>query len=137
VDQLVELAEALKAETNPVEALRSWLRANIAFIATKKGMAAALAMAAQSSSELAAYSLERLTRALGELLRRAAEADGIRADIAPEDLLRAVVGMCYAQDRPGWQESVLRLLDLFVDGLRRPFGEEHTRRGCGPTGRQA
>lgn len=117
VDQLVALAEALQAEADPVEALRRWLRANIAFIATKKGMAAALAMAASSSSELATQSVDRLTRAMGELLRRAAEAGGIRSDIAPEDLLRAVVGMCYAQDRPGWQEGVARLIDVLVDGL--------------------
>jgi hypothetical protein len=42
----------------------------------------------------------------------------IRSDISPEDLLRALVGMCYMHDQPGWQKSVLRLLDVFVDGLR-------------------
>ena len=26
--------------------------------------------------------------------------------------------MCYMHDQPGWQSSVLRLLDVFVDGLR-------------------
>ncbi len=41
----------------------------------------------------------------------------IRPDIGPEDLLRALVGMCYLHDQPGWQASVLRLLDVFVDGL--------------------
>jgi hypothetical protein len=25
--------------------------------------------------------------------------------------------MCYMHDQPGWQKSVLRLLDVFVDGL--------------------
>jgi hypothetical protein len=28
------------------------------------------------------------------------------------------VGMCYMHDQPGWQASVLRLVDVFVDGLR-------------------
>jgi hypothetical protein len=41
----------------------------------------------------------------------------IRADITPEDLLRALVGMCYSYDQPGWQSTVLRLVDVFVDGL--------------------
>jgi AcrR family transcriptional regulator len=121
VEQLVQLAEHLEAETTPVEALRRWLQAGVEFMATKKGMAAALAMAAQGSPDLAAYSLDRLTRAVGELLHRAAAAGEIRADIDPEDLLRAVVGMCYSYDGTAWQPKVLRLIDVFVDGLgRRP-----------------
>jgi AcrR family transcriptional regulator len=119
VEQLVELAKHLEAETAPIEALRQWLRAGVEFMATKKGMAAALAMAAHGSSELVAYSLERLTRALGDLLQRAMAAGDIRADIDPEDVLRTLVGMCYALDRPGWQAKVLRLVDVFIDGLRR------------------
>jgi hypothetical protein len=82
-------------------------------------MAAALAMAAASSSELVAYSLNQLSRALGELLQRAVSAGEIRADIDAEDLLRTLVGMCYAHDRPGWQAKVLRLVDVFIDRLRR------------------
>jgi hypothetical protein len=83
-------------------------------------MSAALALAVNSSSELSAYSFERLTKAVGALLDRAVAAGEIRADISSEDLLRALVGMCYLHDQPGWQASVLRLLDVFVDGLRRP-----------------
>jgi AcrR family transcriptional regulator len=132
VEQLVELAGELKAAAGPAEALRHWMRANVEFIATKKGMVAALALAAHgSSSDLVAYSLDRLTRAVGDLLRRAVEAGEIRADIGPEDLLRALVGLCYAQDRPGWQAGVLRLVDVFVDGLRRQPDPDHDRRRCG------
>jgi hypothetical protein len=53
------------------------------------------------------------------LLERPAAAGEIRADISAEDVLRALVGMCYMRDQPGWQASVLRLVDVFVDGLRR------------------
>jgi AcrR family transcriptional regulator len=121
VEQLVELAKHLETNIAPVEALRRWLRAGVEFMATKKGMAAALAMAAHGSSELVAYSLDRLSGAVGELLQRAVAAGELRADIDPEDLLRTVVGMCYAHDRPGWQARVLRLVDVFIDGLcRRP-----------------
>jgi AcrR family transcriptional regulator len=118
VDQLVDLAGQLKEEGAPVEALRRWLRANVEFVATKKGMSAALALAAHSSSELSAYSFDRLTKALGLLLDRAIAAGEIRADIGSEDLLRTLVGMCIMHDKPGWQASVLRLVDVFVDGLR-------------------
>jgi AcrR family transcriptional regulator len=117
VQQLSELAEQLKSEADPVDALRRWLRSNVEFVATKKGMSAALALAVQSSSELTTFSFERLTKAVGALLDRAVAAGEIRGDISPEDLLRALVGMCYLHDQPGWQKSVVRLLDVFVDGL--------------------
>src|SRR5215831_7080223 len=118
VEQLSELAEQLKSAKDPVDALRRWLRSNVEFVATKKGMSAALALAVQSGSELYAFSFERLTKAVGSLLDRAVAAGEIRADISPEDLLRALIGMCYMHDQPGWQTSVLRLVDVFIDGLR-------------------
>jgi AcrR family transcriptional regulator len=118
VEQLSELAEQLKNAKDPVEALRRWLRSAVEFVATKKGMSAALALTYQSSSELAAFSMERLTKAIGSLLDRAVAAGQMRGDISPEDLLRALIGMCYMHDQPGWQSSVLRMLDVFVDGLR-------------------
>jgi hypothetical protein len=64
-----------------------------------------------------AYSFDRLTKAVGVLLDRAVAAGQIRVDISPEDLLRALVGMCYMHDQPGWQASVLRLADVFIDGM--------------------
>src|SRR4051795_13002309 len=38
VEQLSELAEELKSEASPAEALRHWLRSTVQFVATKKGM---------------------------------------------------------------------------------------------------
>jgi AcrR family transcriptional regulator len=129
VEQLADLAEQLKADNvPPTEALRRWLRSNVEFVATKKGMSAALALAAHKSSELSAYSFDRLTKAVGALLDRAVAAGAIRADIGPEDLLRALVGMCYLHNQPGWQASVLRLLDVLVDGLAaRPDAKRNWR----------
>jgi AcrR family transcriptional regulator len=117
VEQLGELAEQLKSEAAPVDALRRWLRSNVELVATKKGMLAALALAVHGSSELYAYTFDRLTKAIGALLDRAVAAGDIRSDISPEDLLRTLVGMCYMHDQPGWQATVLRLADVFVDGL--------------------
>src|ERR1700736_4812613 len=118
VQHLADLAEQLKQEARPVDALRRWMRSNVKFVATKKGMSAALALAAYKNSELFSYSFDRLTRAVGGLLERAVAAGEIRDDISSEDLLRALVGMCYMHDQPGWQASVLRLVDVFIDGLR-------------------
>lgn len=118
VQQLGELSGQLENDPSPVDALRRWLRSNVELVATKKGMLTALALVAYNSSDLYADSFSRLTKAAGILLKRAVEAGEVRSDVSPEDLLRALIGMCYMHDTPGWQDSVLRLLDIFVDGLR-------------------
>jgi len=119
VQQLADLAEQLKQEAKPIDALRQWMRSIVKFVATKKGMSAALTLAVDKNSKLFSSSADRLARTVGGLLDRAIAAGEIRDDISPEDLLRAVVGMCYMHDQPGWQTSVLRLVDVFIDGLRK------------------
>ena len=123
VDELAALAERLKTEAAPEDALRQWVRANIEFVAAKKGMVAALALAAHNKA-LTAYSYERLTLAVAGLLDRLRAAGRLRAQISPEDLLRALIGMCLAQDRPDWQSVATRLMDVFLDGLIGPSENE-------------
>ncbi|WP_395676042.1 TetR/AcrR family transcriptional regulator [Inquilinus sp.] len=120
VEQLGALADRLQREAEPVEALRSWLRSAVDLVATKKGMLAALALAAHGRQDLYASTFDRLTKAAGALLDRAVSSGAIRSDIGAEELLRAFVGMSYAHDQPGWQTTVLKLLDILVDGLRAP-----------------
>ena len=81
-------------------------------------MSAALALAVAKDSDLFSYSSELLMRSARGLLDRAIAAGEIRNDIGPEDLVRTLAGMCYTHDQPGWQKSVLRLVDVFIDGLR-------------------
>ncbi len=118
VEQLVELAGQLSACPDPVAALRRWLRSNVEFVATKKGMSAALALATYGSTDLSAYTAEQLTGAVRRLMDRIAAARGLRGDIGPEDVLHLMVALCYRSDAAGWQANVLRLLDVFVDGLQ-------------------
>jgi AcrR family transcriptional regulator len=118
VQQLADLAERLKKDRRPIEALRQWMRSIVKFVATKRGMSTALAFAIAKDSDLVSDSSDRLTRAIGLLLEQAVAAGEVRSDVSSEDLLRAIVGMCYTHDQPGWQKNVLRLVDIFVDGLR-------------------
>lgn len=119
VEQLAELAGRLAAELPPLQGLHRWMAALVEFIATKKGMATALALAAHKPPELMTYTSGRLQEAIGTLMRPAAEAGEIRGDIGPDALLRAVIGLSYLHDGPGWQAQVMRLLEVFLDGLRR------------------
>src|ERR1700742_812538 len=68
VEHLADLAERLKDKDDPLDALRQWMRSNVKFVATKKGMSQALALAAYKNSELFSYSYNSLTRAAGGLL---------------------------------------------------------------------
>ncbi len=122
--QLADLATLLATDPDPVEALRRWMGSMVEFVATKKGMTAALALAAQTSSDLVASTFELLTRAVRTLLDRAIEAHAVRDDVSPEDLVRTLVGLCYTYDTPGWQANVLRLVDVFIDGLRKRSSRE-------------
>jgi AcrR family transcriptional regulator len=118
VDELADLAERLAQEAQPIDALRQWLGAFVQLVATKKGMLAALSLAAQAQpSELYAYSFERLTAALDVILKRAVAAGQTRRDITPEDLLRALLGLSYSYEQPDWQATVMHLIGIFVDGL--------------------
>lgn len=122
VEQLSELAEQLGREADPVEALRRWLHATVAVTATKKGMLTALALAAEIQAELYAQTGERMRAALGALLARGAASGALRSDFGPEEVIRALYGLVgshYLRGEPDWQPQVLRLLDVFVDGLRQ------------------
>jgi AcrR family transcriptional regulator len=126
VQQLADFAERLKKEKRPIEALRQWMRSVVKFVATKKGMSTALALAIAKDSDLVSDSSDRLTRAIGLLLEQAVAASEIRSDVSSEDLLRAIVGMCCMHDQPGWQKNVLRLVDIIVDGLRNRGAKRRT-----------
>ena len=72
------------------------------------------------TSELHAYTSDRLTGAVRTLMDRAVAAGSMRSDVGPGDALRLMVALCYSADTPGWQGHVLRLLNVFVDGMCNP-----------------
>ena len=94
------------------------MHTSVKFAATKKGMSTALTLATAKGSDPISYSADRLTGGIGLLLEQGIAAGEVRGDVGPEDLLRALAGVCHAPDQPGWRKNVLRLVDIFVDGLR-------------------
>lgn len=119
LEQLAETAEGLVGSPDPVAALRRWLHANVAVVETKRGMLGALSMVMTEESKQA-YSAQagRIGAAVDRLLREAADAGQIREGVSADDLLQTMYALCYAREPgPGWREQVVRLLDIFVDGL--------------------
>jgi hypothetical protein len=88
-------------------------------VAAKKGMIEGLQLVAHGSSELKAYSFERMVGAVGLLLERGIATGAMRSDITAEELLRTLFGIFYSQPATEWQPTALRLVDVFVDGLRK------------------
>ena len=87
------------------------------FVATKRGLAAALHSGDPAHSALPGYFDKRLRPALETLLEAAVAAGVVRQGIAADDLLRAVATVCHG---PHGEEPVYarRMVQLLVDGLR-------------------
>jgi AcrR family transcriptional regulator len=124
VDACAEAALALAAEQEPGEALASWLRRFTRFVATKRGLAAALHSGDPAFDALPAYFDQHLRPALASLLKSAAAAGEVRADANPNDLLRAVANLCQAADGDGSAHAE-RMVGLLIDGLRYRADAHH------------
>lgn len=117
VDACADTAPALAAAHEPAVALAKWLHRYTEFLATKRGLAAALHSGDPAFHALPDYFMRRLGPALGSLLAAAAVSGEIRADIGAEDLLYAVANL----SRPAGDDGVgysKRMVALLVDGLR-------------------
>ena len=118
VDALCDQVGPLLDRFDPVDALGAWMRAFTLYVARKRGMAMALKSALGADNELFAHSHRRILQALQILVSRAVETGEIRDDVEPDDLMRAMGGICMATDSPDWHERAGRLVGLLVDGLR-------------------
>jgi AcrR family transcriptional regulator len=121
VDSCADAAPVLAAEHPPGEALARWLQRYTDFIATKRGLAAALHSGDPAFDALPAYFDQRFRPALGSLLEAAVAAGEVRDDVEPGDLLRAVANLCLAGHDVG-PDHARRMVDLLVDGLRYGVG---------------
>jgi AcrR family transcriptional regulator len=118
VQQLADAATRLSDTLSPGEALHQWMRLFVDYIATKKVIGSALGAIVGGVSELYAASGLLIIGSMNALVGQASASGDIRADVDPNDVLRALVGFTYGNTSPGWEESALRLIDILMDGLR-------------------
>jgi AcrR family transcriptional regulator len=116
VDACADAAPALAAAHKPTVALARWLHRYTEFLATKRGLAAALHSGDPAFQALPDYFMQRLGPALGSLLATAAASGEIRADISAKDLLYAVANLSQPAGDDGAAYSK-RMVALLVDGL--------------------
>ena len=118
VDQLTDGAVQLLDTLPPDEALAEFMQQFVAYVASKKGLAAHLKTVISADSELFQYTHSKMNAAIRDLVDAAAASGQIRADVDGTDVLRALSGVCLANDSPGWQEQASRISRLLMDGLR-------------------
>lgn len=118
VENLCSGVDELLAEQDPDAALAAWMRSFAVYVARKRGMATALKSMVGADSQLFAQSRASILDAISTLVGAAVEAGRIRRDVDAGDLLRALSGICMANDQPGFSEQTARIVDLLLDGLR-------------------
>ncbi|HEU4947275.1 MAG TPA: TetR/AcrR family transcriptional regulator [Kribbella sp.] len=116
VERLCGAVDNLLRDLPPDQALREWMKRFVDYVATKRGMSAALQSVVQADSGLFSETRGRMTDALKKLLDSGIGAGLIRPDVDPDDLLRAMRGAWLAADEQA--DHAGRLLDLLMDGLR-------------------
>jgi AcrR family transcriptional regulator len=117
MDACADTAPVLAAAYDPGEALTRWIERYVGFLSAKRGLAAALHSGDPAYEALPSYFDQRLRPALKSLLDAAAAAGEVRADIDPDELLRAVARLA-TPGHDGDAEPGRRMVALLVDGLR-------------------
>ncbi len=118
IDACADAAEVLAAEYEPFEALVKWIDRFIGFIATKRGLAAALHAGGVAYEGLPAHRNQKLVPALDGLLQRAVAAGEVRPGVDAHDLLNAVGSLYMTVRDEAAAEAAGRMVALLIDGLR-------------------
>ena len=113
---MCELAERLRAEPNPRDALIDWIRAYIDHVSAHRGLAAALNTGTQEDDTLVAVCQTAVTETGSALLEAAVRGGGVRGDLRISDLL-ALVGALATASESGDEERPERLLQLVIEGI--------------------
>lgn len=120
VEQLIELADALKVQSSALEALRTWLHALVDLVETKRGLLGTLSIVpTEGQKALYAEVSGRLREAVRQLVARGVATGEIRDGITADDLLSTAYAVGYGrQPGPDWKAHVLRIVDIFLDGMK-------------------
>ena len=105
---------------DPWEALNSWFEGFIAYLATKRALAAELLNYLDHDAPLFQTSRASLYAAGEPLLKRAQQAGAVRPDVTIADVIQMVVGI--AKLPAGNSSQVEHILRIALDGLRYNAG---------------
>ncbi|MEV6968761.1 TetR/AcrR family transcriptional regulator [Hamadaea sp. NPDC051192] len=116
VEGLAAQAEEFAATLPPMEALIAFLRVQVDYAKSKRGLGVAVKATLDSEGEVLTFCRDTLRGGLGKLLRAAQETGEVREDVDPAVLLRLTHSVAVgSENAPELAEPMLRVV---VDGLR-------------------
>ncbi len=123
--ELTDDAQEALAAADPFEALAGWLRAHLAFSATKRGLVAGIVMLKQTGDSDFAAACDRMIAALEALVARAQAAGQVRAEVTARDVMHLIGAIAAGAERAADPEMAGRLLEVTLAGLRTGPGCAH------------
>jgi AcrR family transcriptional regulator len=128
VATLCNRARELQATLPAAEALASFLRGMVGYIATYQGLARTLATLLATGSGALAEGSRALEQVVTDLVAGAVKDGAVRDDVGAGAVMMALHGIGAAHDRPDWRAEADDVITLVLDGLRRsPPGAESAR----------
>lgn len=118
VAKLAAAERELSAKLPPAEALRAWMLLFVDYIATKQIIVPALNTLVGGPSKVYEGARAQVQGAFDALVKRAIKSGDIRKDLAPLDLLRALIGVSNVMFGPDGPQSARRLVDILIAGSR-------------------
>ncbi|WP_370444827.1 TetR/AcrR family transcriptional regulator [Amycolatopsis sp. CA-128772] len=120
VGRLTAGARELLGRLAPAAAMRRWMDLFGDWIATKNGMLDTLLAMIEAGEIAHAQTRTELLAAISAVLDAGRAAGDLRTDVTAEDIAAALIGIFTVAPRPAQAARAGRLLDLLMDGLRRP-----------------
>ncbi|WP_269716966.1 TetR/AcrR family transcriptional regulator [Caulobacter sp. NIBR2454] len=118
VEQLAQSADTLLASRRAGEALEAWLHLLVDYMATKRVIVPALQASVGEGTPVYAATGATITDAMGRLVQAAIAAGDIRSDVGIDDVYRAMIGVSYGYEQPGWEPGARRLISILMAGLK-------------------
>jgi AcrR family transcriptional regulator len=118
VAQLCDSVNGLLASMTPDQALEAWMYNFVSYVATKRGLSAALKDMMAAEPDLFALTRAAIRDAASKVLAAAVEAGAIRPVVDADDLIRAMGAICMVTDDAGYSERATTLVSLLLDGMR-------------------
>lgn len=115
--RLCTSAATLLERGTPLDALRTWMERFVDYVLTKQGMSEALPAILASNDCLRLHSRRALSEAMALLLDAGIEADQVRRDVAPGDVVMALGGITLISGHEGQRDLASRLIGLLLRGL--------------------
>lgn len=121
-ERLRDRADAALLEPDPWTALEDWVRAYLAFAATKRGLVAGIVLLKETDDEFAGL-CDRLFGAVDVVVRRGQQAGVVRAVVSGRDIVHLVGSIAGSADRSDDPQLPGRLLEVALAGLRLGGGQ--------------